>query len=101
VSETWVDFELREPGDSDSESVTVTNSGDRELKGLDVDLSGDRGFSMNSDCSDELAPGESCEVEVTFEEDEPGRYDAELQVDSNGGSARVHISGELKNRDRS
>ncbi len=97
VSERWVDFGTLEIGEDATESVEVRNEGPMALEIRDVDLSGDDGFDLDEgDCERVLEPGESCSFEVRFEPEEPGRYAAEIEIETSLGDFDVQLSGEAE-----
>ena len=95
LSDFWMDFGKVQVGDQESESVQLENTGDVPVAVKDVDFSGDDGFEVDGgDCERVLAPGESCEIEVTFEPEEAGRFSGEVEIETAIGDLEFNVSGE-------
>jgi len=92
----WMDFGQVEVGDSDSESVDLTNSMNRPLEILDIDTSGDDAFQVDdSDCDGiTLNPGDSCQIEVQFEPESAGEFSGEVEVETDQGNVEIQLEGE-------
>jgi hypothetical protein len=94
LSDHWIDFDEVEVGDSDTQTLTVENEGDSSLRILNIDLDGDdNAFSMDSSCPDELEPGESCDIDVTFEPEEYGRFRGEVEITTPEDQVEAQLEG--------
>ncbi|WP_152418304.1 malectin domain-containing carbohydrate-binding protein, partial [Halorubrum aidingense] len=99
ASPSGVDFGSVVVGDSETESVTVTNlggDGDADITVDDVSVSGDSAFSVGEASQTTLAPGESAAVPVTFAPDDAQAASATLEINHSGSNAplSVDLSGE-------
>ncbi|RLM95295.1 malectin domain-containing carbohydrate-binding protein [Haloarcula sp. Atlit-7R] len=86
-------------GDSETETVTVTNlgdSGDPSIDITDVSVSGDDTFAAGSASQTTLAPGESADIPVTFAPSDVSTVSATLSVSHSGSNSplTVALSGE-------
>ena len=86
-------------GDTETETVTVTNlggDGDPSIDISDVSVSGDDAFSVGSPSQTTLAPGDSADVPVTFSPSEAATEEATLDVTHTGSNSplTVDLSGE-------
>ncbi|MFD1568729.1 malectin domain-containing carbohydrate-binding protein [Halolamina litorea] len=86
-------------GETDTETVTVTNlggTGDASITIDGVTVSGDDAFSAGSPSAATLAPGESAEVPVTFAPSEAQPKAATLEVSHSGNNSplTVDLAGE-------
>jgi hypothetical protein len=93
-----VDFGDVVVGDSETETVTVTNlgdDGDADIAIDDVSTSGDGAFSAGAASQTTLAPGESADIPVTFTPDETQSKSATLDVVHSGSNSpfSVDLSG--------
>lgn len=81
-----LDFDL-ESGQTDSQSTTITNIGDGAVAITSLVLDGDSQFSQVNDCDGQnLAPGASCTVTVTFAGGTVGNFSGVISIDSNPDS---------------
>ena len=94
LSDRWIDFNEVELGDSDSQTLTLENSGDRAVEIYSVDYSGDDGFQVDGgDCEGILEPGQTCDIEIQFEPEEPGRASGEVEIETSVGDLDVNVDG--------
>ena len=80
------------------QQVTITNSGNDDLKNIVLSLSGANAgdFAIDSTtCSSTLSPGSNCTVDVSFDPQAAGPRSASLDVASNADSSpdQVSLSG--------
>ncbi len=85
-------------GQSETDTVTVSNEGDADLSVSDVSVSGDDGFSLADDAptSFTLAPGEEQDLAVVFAPQSAGAQSGTLTIESDDadeGSVDVELSG--------
>jgi|GEM_PF-2622516 len=94
LSDRWIDFDEVELGDSDSQTLTLENTGDRPVEVYNVDYSGDDGFQVDGgDCEGILEPGRSCDIEIQFEPEELGRASGEVEIETSVGDLDVNVDG--------
>ncbi|MFB6228520.1 MAG: choice-of-anchor D domain-containing protein, partial [Halobacteriales archaeon] len=95
VDPDQIDFGEVNVNDTATESVTVTNEGNATLAISSVGISGaDAGaFSVVSEGSDTVAPGETTTIEVEFAPDSAGDFSAQLDIESNDTDETVDLSG--------
>ena len=79
---------------SQSETITVTNNGDKQLL-LTASLEGGSDFSSSSGCSAALDPGKTCPITITFSPTVTGQRTGTLTIkDSTSGIERtLSLSG--------
>ena len=74
---------------------TIGNDGDQDSLIIDSAAVGGAPFSVTANCDgEELAPGETCVVVVTFEPQEVGAFSDVLTVESDAGTVTAALSGE-------
>ena len=62
-----------------------------------MDFSVDDGFDVDGgDCERVLAPGETYDIEVSFEPEEAGRFTGEVEIETAIGELEFNVSGEGK-----
>ncbi|MBV0924113.1 choice-of-anchor D domain-containing protein [Halomicroarcula limicola] len=94
-----VDFGSVVTGQTESETVTVTNlggDGDSSIDISGVSVSGDAAFSAGSASQTTLAPGESADIPVTFSPSEVATKSATLEISHTGSNSplTVDLTGE-------
>ncbi|MBX0295322.1 malectin domain-containing carbohydrate-binding protein [Haloarcula nitratireducens] len=94
-----VDFGQVVTGQTETETVTVTNlggDGDPSIDISGVSVSGDAAFSAGSASQTTLAPGESADIPVTFSPSEVASKSATLEVSHSGSNSplTVNLAGE-------
>jgi hypothetical protein len=96
LSEGGVDFGELEVGDSASETIELTNTGDEPVRVEDVDYTRDDFLAVDDgDCEGAvLLPGESCEFDITFNPDEPGRFRGSVEIETASGDLELTLEGE-------
>jgi hypothetical protein len=94
LSDRWIGFDEVELGDSDSQALTLENTGDRAVEIYNVDYSGDDGFQVDGgDCEGLLEPGQTCDIEIQFEPEELGRASGEVEIETSVGDLDVNVDG--------
>jgi PGF-pre-PGF domain-containing protein len=84
VTPKSLNFDDATVGDSLSKTVTVTNTGDGQLRITGTPLNPSDGpFSVGSGYTDSLAAGESTDLPISFEPETNGSKSATLSVESN------------------
>jgi hypothetical protein len=95
LSDFWMDFGEVQIGDQERETLQLENTGDVAVEITDVDFAGDDGFDVDGgDCERILAPGESCDIDVSFEPEEAGRFSGEVEIETAIGELEFNVSGE-------
>ena len=96
LSEWFYDFGEVDVGDSDSDSIELTNTGDIPVMIEDVDFSGDDGLEVDGgDCEGQLLePGDSCQIDISFAPEEPGHFNGRLEVETPIGDLELDIEGD-------
>lgn len=74
---------------SDSQTLTISNTGQQDLEISSVSVTGD-GFSLSGDAPSELSPSESAEMEVVFEPVSEGDASGTLSIVSNDPEAQQY-----------
>ncbi|MBL4795068.1 MAG: choice-of-anchor D domain-containing protein [Pseudomonadales bacterium] len=95
VSPTSIDFSDLFIGDNSTETVTVSNIGAGDLELIAISLGG-AAFSQSDDCGNILAPGETCDIEVTFTAIDEGDFTGVVEIDSddeNNSLVSVSLTG--------
>jgi hypothetical protein len=74
-----------------AESFVVRNHGKSALRNVKVELGGynENVFSIDNQCGESLAPGQQCEIRVSFEPTSDGDKSAELRVTAGGDAVRT------------
>jgi hypothetical protein len=74
-----------------TDSFVVRNHGSSPVRNLEVDLAGGNAnvFSLENGCGDSLAPGQQCEVKVSFEPTSDGDKSAEVRVTAGNEAVRT------------
>lgn len=74
-----------------TDSLVVRNHGNSALRNLKVDLTGGNAnvFSLQNGCGESLAPGQQCEVKVSFEPTSDGDKSAEVRVTAGNEAVRT------------
>ena len=94
VSPLSIDFGDVVVGETATEQVTVTNVGTADLIVSSIVISGVDADNFSVDETPfTLAPGESQTLDVSFTPDEVRSFSASLDIDSNGGSKSVTLTG--------
>lgn len=105
LSEVAIDFGLTNVGAARVRSLTLTNTGNRELTGMSAGASPE-GFAIeHNSCSASLAPGAHCNLDLVFQPDAGRAYEgavifassspqpAILKLKGEGAEAVLHCSG--------
>jgi hypothetical protein len=80
-------------GANGSRSITLTNTGTRDLHVGAASVSGPFTITANGCAGATLAPGASCVVTLAFTPSAAGAFAAALTVDSDGGSQSAALTG--------
>ena len=89
-----IDFGDVSTGETSTEQVTVTNTGNDTLNVSSVELIGENATNFSADTTlFILQPGYSQILGISFTPDEVGSYSASLEIESNGGNASVYLNG--------
>jgi hypothetical protein len=74
---------------SPAQSITLTNSGQVDITAITVGLAGAdaASFAQNSNCSSTLAPGSTCQIQITFSPQAAGARNAILNIGSSANAA--------------
>lgn len=88
-----VDFATRVVDTTSDVTVMLSNSGNRDLTINGFNISG--AFAVTHACPATLAPGDSCDVHISFSPNGVGTFSGTLRLDSNapGAPAAVALSG--------
>jgi hypothetical protein len=90
------DFGMQRVNENRNTYLQVVNSGDATVQVNNFEVNGGSGsfWTGNSDCfSHQLEPGQSCNVEVSFNPQDAVAYAAELRVTTNGYGFTAALSG--------
>ena len=90
ASEAGINFEDVAVGGSTKKVVTLTNSGNRELRVSGTSVSG-TGFSVSRAGAVNLSPGQNISVDVNFTPASTGRQAGSLMVSSEEGGSLLEI----------
>ncbi len=80
---------------SGTQEITVTNSGNDDLKNIVPTISGGSAgdFAIESNtCTSTVSAGDSCAIDVSFSPSATGSRTASLDIASNAGSSPDHVS---------
>lgn len=74
-----------------TDSFVVRNHGNSAVRNLKVDLAGGNAnvFSLDNGCGESLAPGQQCEVKVSFEPTSEGDKSAEVRLTAGNEAVRT------------
>ncbi|MGK7887945.1 MAG: choice-of-anchor D domain-containing protein [Leptolyngbyaceae cyanobacterium] len=91
IQPTAIAFEHQPLNATAIRTVTVENTHNQPVKMNETILSNSRAFSLNRDtCSNvTLFPGDRCDINLLFQADRAGQYDAALII-GNGSNGRLH-----------
>jgi len=80
-------------GSDVAHQIFLANAGDAPLEIEALEIDGDAAFRAGGACGPRtrLDPDESCEVQITFEPEEPGEYSADLVVASTGEVSTISV----------
>jgi hypothetical protein len=90
ASEVSIDFEEVAVGSSDKKEVSLTNSGNREVKISAMSISGSD-FSVAGAGAVSLSPGQTVSLDVNFAPRKAGRQSGSLKVLSGQGSSLLEV----------
>ncbi|HXN51142.1 MAG TPA: choice-of-anchor D domain-containing protein [Candidatus Acidoferrum sp.] len=90
ASEADIDFEDVAVGSSSKKEVSLTNSGNRELRISGISVSG-ADFSLSGGGAVNLSPGQNVSVEVNFAPKSAGRQAGSLMVSSAEGGSLLEM----------
>ena len=74
-----------------TDSFTVRNHGQAPIRNLKVELGGynEQVFSLDNQCGESVAPGQQCEVRISFEPKSEGEKTAQLRLTANDEAVRT------------
>ncbi len=94
VSPASLDFSNVLVGETTTELVTVSNTGIGDLIVSSIAITGIDSLNFSVDTTSfTLLPGDSTVLDVSFTPDDTGSFNASLDIDSDGGSVNVVLSG--------
>ena len=81
INPGFVDFGQLEVGESDNQSIYVSNESESDIFIEDISLFGHLDININNYCPNRLTPGSECEIEVSLDCQEFGFIDSAVEVE--------------------
>ncbi len=84
IDNSFIDFGVVQINNTVSKTVSIRNSGEKELLISSIKLIEDnKSFSIEHNCSSKLKPYESCQIEILFSPDSEGDKNSKIEIHSN------------------
>ncbi len=88
-----IHFDDAAPGGGSRGTFTISNEGDADLTISSTVLAPEDAPFVWEDLDDELGPGESRTVDMAFQPQKAGSFEATLTISTNAGSAEIRLHG--------